>query len=134
WADRGTPRALPVELVTPGRQHELPEPPPLAPVGAAFLAALYECGRTAARDSGRFALSKVQVQGKAGRVVGTDSKSALLWGGFRLPFADDVLVPAVGVFGSRELASGVGVRVGRTATHLVVATGPWAVWLPIDAR
>src|SRR5207249_4799209 len=66
--------------------------------------------------------------------VGTDGKTALLWGNFKLPFAADVLVPAVGVFGSRELAGGVGVRVGRTPTHLVVAAGPWAVWLPIDAR
>jgi hypothetical protein len=134
WAADGKPRALPVELILPGKQHELPHPPPLAPVPPIFLAALHECGRTAARDSGRFALSKVQVQGRAGRVVGTDGKTALLWGGFKLPFADDLLVPVVEVFGSKELARGVGVRVGRSPTHLVVAAGPWAVWLPADTK
>ena len=97
-----------------------------------FLAALHECGRTAAREATRFALDRVQVRGRAGQVVGTDGRQALLWGGFRLPFADDVLVPAVPVFGAPELAGQPDVRVGRTASHLVVAAGPWAVWLPAD--
>src|SRR5438477_9186334 len=48
WADRGNPRALAAELVLPGRQHELPDPPPLTGVPATFLAALHECGQTAA--------------------------------------------------------------------------------------
>ena len=36
------------------------------------------------------------------------------------------------MFGCREL-TGQEVRVSRTPTHLVVAAGPWAVWLPVDA-
>jgi hypothetical protein len=43
-----------------------------------------------------------------------------------------VLVPANPVFGCREL-TGREVRVSRTPTHLVVAAGPWSVWLPVDA-
>jgi hypothetical protein len=134
WHDAGQPRALPVELILPGRQHELPAAPALLPVPARLLAALHECGRTAARESGRFALSRVQIQGKAGRVVGTDGKVALLWRGFDFPFPDDVLVPALPVFGARPLARVAEVKIGRSATHLVVGAGPWSVWLPTDAR
>ena len=134
WPGGGKPRSLPVELILPGQQHEIPAPPPLSAATAKLLAALHECGRCAARESGRYALSKVQLQGKAGRVVGTDGKVALLWKGFDFPFADEVLVPAVPVFGSKPLARVTEVTLGRTATHLVVAAGPWAVWLPTDTK
>lgn len=130
----GKPRTLPIELILPGRQHELPVPPALVPVPARLLAALHECGRTAAKESGRFALSKVQIQGKAGRVVGTDGKVAILWRGFDFQFPDDVLVPALPVFGARPLARVTEVEIGRSATHLVVGAGPWSVATPTDAR
>ena len=134
WHGGSKPRTLPVELILPGKQHELPVPPALSVVPAKLLTALHECGRTAAKESGRYALSKVQLQGKAGRVLGTDGKAALLWNGFTFPFADDVLVPAVPVFGSKPLSRIMEVKIGRTATHLVVTAGPWSVWLPIDTR
>ena len=44
-----------------------------------------------------------------------------------------MLVPAVPVFGAKELAAGGDVRVGRAAGHLVVRAGPWTVWLMADA-
>ncbi len=132
WHGGGKPRTLPVELILPGKQHEPAQPPALSSVSATILAALQECGRSAAKDNGRYALSRVQVQGKAGRVVGTDGKMALLWRGFTFPFQDDVLVPALSVFGSTPLSVAKEVRVGRTATHLVLAAGPWSVWLPTD--
>jgi len=133
WHGGGKPRKLPVELAMPGKQHELSEPPVLSSVSANILLALQECGRSTAKDNGRYALSRIQIQGKAGRVVGTDGKVALLWNGFKFPFQDDVLVPALAVFGSKPLA-GLEVRVGRTATHLVVAAGPWAIWLPTESK
>jgi hypothetical protein len=134
WHDGVKPRTLPVELILPGKQHELPALPALAPVPASLLSALHECGRTAARESGRYALSKVQLQGKDNRVVGTDGKVALLWKGFAFPFADDVFVPALPMFGAKPLARVTDVRIGRTPTHLVVAAGPWAAWLPTDTK
>ncbi|QJW94687.1 hypothetical protein [Frigoriglobus tundricola] len=134
WYGGSTPRTLPVELILPGKQHDLPPPPASSVVPPKLLTALHECGRTAAKESGRYALSKVQLQGKAGRVVGTDGKAALLWNGFPFPFPDDVLVPAVPVFGSRPLSRMTEVKIGRTATHLVLTAGPWAVWLPTDVK
>jgi hypothetical protein len=134
WPGGGKPRALPVELILPGKQHELPSPPASSVAPAKLLTALHECGRSAARESGRYALSKVQVRGTSGRVVGTDGKVALLWKGFTFPFADDVLLPALSVFGAKPLARVTEVKLGRTATHLVVTAGPWAAWLPADTR
>ncbi len=134
WHGGSTPRTLPVELILPGKQHEPPPAPELSISPPKLLTALHACGRTAAKESGRYALSKVQLQGKAGRVVGTDGKAALLWAGFTFPFAADVLVPAVPVFGSKPLSRMMGVKIGRTATHVVVNAGPWSVWLPTDTR
>ena len=132
WTAQGRPHSLSVEFIQPGKQHELPDLPILSPIGQEFLTALHECGRGVAREGGRYALSKIQVQGKAGQVIGTDGKVALMWHGFALPFPDQVLVPAIPVFGAKELARESTVRIGRTASHMVVAIGPWAVWLPID--
>lgn len=128
WHGGGKPPALPVELILPGRQHELPAPPKMTAVPGPLLAALFACGRTAAKESGRYAMSQLQLQ--AGRVVGTDGKVALLWRGFDFPFAEDALVPALPVFGARPLSRLGDAKVGRTGTHLVVAAGPWSVWLP----
>lgn len=78
WSGEAKPRSLSVELIRPGKQHELPSPSPLTSGAVELLTALHECGRTAARESGRYALAKIQIQGKPGRVVGTDGKVALL--------------------------------------------------------
>ena len=133
WDGRAGPRTLPFEAQPPGPHHDPPATPKrFAPVPPAFLTALHACGRQAGGDSGRFVLSRVQVKGKLGQVVATDGRQALVWGGFALPFAGDLLVPAVPVFGTKELAAQGEVRVGTTAEHLVVRAGPWAVWLAAD--
>ena len=135
WADRGVPRTHPFEVVTPGPAYRPPAPPAdWHPAPPALLAALHECGLTADRQAGgRYALSRVQIRGAAGQVAGTDARVALIWGGFTLPFATEVLVPALPVFGCRELTGAGGVRVGRTPDELVVAAGPWRVYLPVDS-
>ncbi len=133
WADRGAPRTLAFDTLEPDRQHDPPpRPAEWVPVPHGFLTALDECGRTAARDAGRFALDRVQVRGTAGQVIGTDGRTAVIAGGFALPFADDVLVPAVPAFGCKELAGETDIQVGRADGHLVVRAGPWVVWLRAD--
>ena len=103
----------------------------MASMPADFLHVLHECGKTAARDVGRFVLNHLQIRGKQGRVIATDSKRAIVWGGFPFPFDEDLLVPAIPAFGCRELAGEGVVLVGRSAQELVVACGPWSVHLPI---
>ncbi|HEX4613219.1 MAG TPA: hypothetical protein VH092_33845 [Urbifossiella sp.] len=133
WADGGVSRTHPFDAILPGKQHRPPDPPDAwHPAPEGLLAALHECGRAVARDAGRYALSRVQVRGRAGQVVATDGRTALLQSGFSFPFAENVLVPALPVFGSRELAAGRQVRIGQTTTHLVVGAGPWQVYLLLD--
>jgi len=82
WSERAGPRTHTFDAILPGKQHQLPDTPTdWHPVPVEFLSALNECGRTAGPSQTRFALSRVQVKGKAGQVVGTDSKTALIWGG-----------------------------------------------------
>src|SRR5262249_36804166 len=53
WAYRGVPQAHPFDAVLPGKQHQIPDlPDALDHVPPAFLSALHECGRAAARDDG----------------------------------------------------------------------------------
>ncbi|WP_145236171.1 hypothetical protein [Urbifossiella limnaea] len=133
WIDRGGPRTHLFEAVLPGTKHRPPDPPgEWHPAPSELLAALDECGRTTAREPCRYALTRVQVRGMAGQVVGTDGRTALIWDGLALPFTPDVLVPAVPVFGCRELTREAAVRVGRTPTEMVVAAGSWRVHLPVD--
>jgi hypothetical protein len=131
WAEGGEAKSHSFKAILPGKQHAVPTLPELVPMPDAFRTALHECGRTAAREANRFVLNQVQIRGASGHVIGTDSKFLLVWGGFVFPFPETVLVPAIPVFGCRELADEPDVRVGRTDTEVVVACGPWSVHLPI---
>ena len=135
WVDRGVPQSKPFEAIAAGKPHAIPDRPDnLGPIARELLRALHECGRTAAREGGRFALDRIQLRGKAGQVVGTDSKQALVWGGITFPFPDDILVHAIPAFGCRELiGERADVQIGLGSAELVVAIGPWSVFLPIDA-
>jgi hypothetical protein len=132
--DRGVPRTRTEELVPTESRHRVPDPPTTwSGMPAGLLAALHDAGRTAAQEPTRYALHRVQLRGKKGQVIGSDGKRAYLKGGFAFPFSDDLLVPAVPVFGAKEWASAGEVRLGRTVAHLVVAAGPWTVAIAIDA-
>jgi hypothetical protein len=96
--------------------------------------ALHEVARSAARDAGKYAVTRVQVRGAAGELCGTDGKQALVWGGFQFPFAEDLLVPAVPLFGSKELAGEAAVSIGLEKDWLYLVVGPWQVWLAVDRQ
>ncbi|HEY1859858.1 MAG TPA: hypothetical protein VGG61_05870 [Gemmataceae bacterium] len=133
WQDRGEAKEL--ESVPSEGQTALPPLGKLQDVDASLLTALHACGQTANREqTGRPALTRLQLRGQAGEIAGTDGRQLLLWGGFALPFREDLLVPAVPIFGGRELAGEQDVRIGRTAKHVAVAAGPWTVWLAVDAE
>jgi hypothetical protein len=68
-------------------------PRELADPGPGFLEALREVSETAPAQVAGRAIDRVLLQGKTGRLVGTDGRQLLAWGGFRFPWADDVLVP-----------------------------------------
>ena len=81
----------------PGRPQEM------KPVPARLLEALHEAGRTSSREDGRYSLSRIQVRGQKGQVIATDGKVAVIFGKFAFPFAEEVLVPAVPLFGCPEV-------------------------------
>jgi hypothetical protein len=132
-SDGGVPRALEFETVTPDSAPPFPAlPRDFAPLPTAFLPALAEAVSTTARESGRFALTRLQLRGKAGEVVATDGRQLLAQGGFALPWPDDVLVPRLPVFGHRDTVPEGPVAIGRTKTHVALRVGPWTFLLAID--
>lgn len=120
-----------IELVKTNRPAWPENPDRWGQADGLLLTALHEVGRTADRSPGRCASHRVQLQGDAGRVVGTDTKQALIWDGFRFPFTESVLVPAVAAFGSKEWKREA-VRVGRTKSQVVFVVGPWTLGLTVD--
>jgi hypothetical protein len=109
------------------------EPRKVWPVTPGLPTALHEAGKTAAREApGRYATDHVQVRGKAGQVIGTDGKQALTIGGFSFSFSDDLVVPAVPVFGYKDLGREPMARSGLDKDWLFLGLGPWRVWLRIN--
>jgi hypothetical protein len=135
WTEKGQPRSAELPALEPDR---VPEPPPwpkdFAPLPASFPAAFHEACRTTPKDATRYALQRVQLRGKAGQVVGTDTRQLLVHGGLTFPFPQDLLVPRCGVFGTQPFKEGKGLLIGRTDSHVVVRSGPWAVMLRIDSQ
>lgn len=113
---------------------KLPLPSSWQTESSSLLAALHACGKTAAREpNSRYAMNRLQWRGKEGQLAATDGRELLVWGGFRsLP--ESRLVPAIPIFGAREFADASEARIGQTAKHVVVAAGPWTVWLVTDQR
>lgn len=131
WTDRGEPKSAAVSLRKPAA--DMPAlPVRWEPAERLLTAALHEAGRCAAVETGKYNLTRLQLRGKDGRVVGTDGKQALIMGGFRFPFAEDVHVPAVPVFGMKEWDREFGCRIGRTGDGVCVGIGEWLFWLKDD--
>jgi hypothetical protein len=135
WDDGDVPRVQPFDLVSPDKMPELPEPPArFKPLESSFLTALAEAARTTARDGVRFAMTRIQIQSRRGQLVATNGRQLLVQGGFALPWSEDVLIPALPLFVSRDLPSDGPVAIGRTAQHVSLRIGPWLFHLEIDAE
>jgi hypothetical protein len=133
WSDRGVPRSVDFEAVPADSVATLPGPPRrMQAQPPEFVQALAEAARTASREAGRYATSRVQLKGHAGEVIGTDGRQLLIQGGFTLPWADDVLLPAVPAFA--DLAAEEDVQIGRTGGDVALRAGPWALWLAVDTK
>jgi hypothetical protein len=133
WIDGSVPRQLDFETVTPDSVPAFPAlPRQWTPLPASFLQALDEAGRTTAKESVRYALTRLQLRGQAGELIATDGRQLLIQRGFPFPWTEDVLIPRLSVFGSRELAGETDVAVGRTRSPVAVRVGAWIFLLAID--
>jgi hypothetical protein len=118
-----TPEPLPPFPPTPAR---------LVPLGAAEVGALVEAARTAALDTGRLGLTRLQLRGKKGQVVGTEGRQLSLHGGLPLPWEEHLLVAATPLLACREVAHAGDTAVGRGENHVTLRGGPWELALAID--
>jgi hypothetical protein len=135
WDDAAIPRSRPFDTVKPEKGLELPATPAqFQPVEPAFLQALAEATRTTARDGVRYALTRIQVRGRRGQLVATDGRQLLVQGGFSLPWPEDVLIPALPLFVSRDLPTDGPLAIGRTDKYVSLRLGPWTFHLEIDGN
>jgi hypothetical protein len=133
WQDGNAPRIQEFETRAPDHVPQCPAlPKRWAPLPPSFLLAFDKAAQTAAGESAKFAMTRIQLHGKLGQIVATDSKQALLQSGFRFPWDDAVLVPSLRAFGLRELNQENGVRIGRTEKMVCLQAGPWTFFLGID--
>lgn len=133
WNDRGGVKSIEIPLVDPGTvpiPPELPKEFTLLPMH--FVPALHEAGRSAATQDTKYAISRVQLRGKSGTIVGTDTRQLLVQGGYEFPFKEDLLIPATQVFGLQPLHQYDDVGIGRTDTHLAIRIGPWTFVFALD--
>jgi len=138
WTDKRVPVVLDFATTTPSDTL-----PPFPPSPGTFTSnepslwiALREAANTTDHDPQRYALGCVQLCGSSGRIAATDGQQALVQSGFAFPWTEDLLVPASGAFGCRELTSNEPIQVGKTEDWVTFQTGPWTVSLKLeqDAR
>ncbi|MCY2987617.1 MAG: hypothetical protein NTY19_07100 [Planctomycetota bacterium] len=131
WTDKRVPVLRDFATSTPN--DTLPPFPSLPDTFASndpgLWTALREAAATTDQQPHRFALSCVQLGGTSGKIVATDGQQALVQSGFTFPWGGDVLVPASGIFGSRELPADQPINVGKTEDWVTFSTGPWAISL-----
>ena len=132
WHEGVIARQRTYQLKESARDRPFPSlPQHLKVVSPSLLQALDEARRSTAKDSARYALTRIQLRGK-GEIVASDGRQLLIQSCFDLPWQDDVLIPAVPVFGSHELAQVGTIRIGKTDSHVCLQTGPWTFLLRID--
>lgn len=135
WDDGGVPQVRQFAIDHTEIPSSFPEPPArFTALDRAFLQALDVARHCVARDGVRYSLQKLQFRGGTGEIVASDGRQLLVQKGFAFPWSDDVLVPALAVFGCPELPQDGSVSIGRTNTHVAVRVGPWTFHLAIDAQ
>ena len=131
WNDRGVPQLLVVDGQT--IEDEWPsEPTTMSPMPIEFINALHESSRTTSRESSRYALHRLQIQGDRGDVMASDATTLFWHNGFSFPFTETILIPAIPLFGVAEWTKSQTLSVGKTECYFVVRSGPWTAFLMID--
>jgi hypothetical protein len=126
WQGDEGPRVLEFDTADPSSLPTAPEPGRnSAGMGPEFLKALDDAARTASRESVRFATNRISLRGRDGSVVATDGRQLLLQGGFRFPWKGEQYLPAVPVFGERELPRDRPVGLGLSKDRVTLEVGPW---------
>jgi hypothetical protein len=134
WSEAGVDRNVPFVSKMPEAVSFPDLPRKLVSPGEGFLVALSEAVQTAARESGRHALSRLMLRGGSGEIVATDGRQMLVQSGFTFAWKEDLLIPALPAFTARGIPSDLPVGIGRTATHVALHIDPWTFLLAIDTN
>jgi hypothetical protein len=132
WSDRGTEQQQ--SFPKPSDPKPFPDlnADKLADNPPTLISALADAAALTAKEPGRYATHRVQLRGRRGQVAATDTHHLLAQGGFEFPWDGDLLVPRAGAALAGTLGVAGPVRVGRTATHVVITSGKWRVGLTVD--
>ena len=90
-----------------------------------FLPCLDDAARTANRESARFALSQILLQGSDGAIIASDGRQMLIQAGFQSPWKENRFLPALPVFGCKELPREQDVWLGGKDDTITLQVGPW---------
>jgi hypothetical protein len=135
WRTNEGPRVLEFDTAD---LSSLPPSPEIARDGVSmepgFLAALDEVARTASREAVRYATNRLLLPGRDGVLIATDGRQLLLQGGFRLLWKEEHCLPALPVYGGRELRGDRPVAIGLTKDHITLEIGPWLFAFAVDPQ
>lgn len=135
WTEAGSTMIRDFRITPAEQQPSFPRPPAnLQPMGPGFLQVLSDASQTSAPQGTARSLDRVLLSGSAGQVIGTDGRQLLIQNGFPFPWKEDVLLPRLAVWGSRELSSEEAVSLGMGKEHLFLALGPWKLALRTEPR
>jgi hypothetical protein len=133
WDDRGIPQLREHHVPAQDSGDAMPQlPGSWVDFPIDLLDAVVEAGKTGADSGTRYALNCIQLKGTTQQIIATDGHQLLVLAGFTFPWTDDILIRISPVFGSRELPRDRPVKLGRTATHVVVRVGPWTLFFEIQ--
>jgi len=135
WIDNGIPQQHDLLALAVDGLPVMPAgPKQFTPMPAALLPALHEASISTIHTPNKYALNRIQLKGRAGQVIGSDSRQLLVQGGFTFPFTEDLLIPRSGLFNLPALLNESEVALGRTETHLALRVGNWSFTWLIDAK
>lgn len=135
WFDGAVPQSKEYAVPDTSKLPDFPDyPSEWSDPGQGFLKALAAAYPCVSREAVRFALTHLQLRGSRGEIHATDGRQALIQAGFTFPFTEDVLVPALPVFGSADLPADERIAIARTDTRFGIRIGPWTFLLVIDRQ
>lgn len=133
WTEHTSPTRIYISLIEPEKVPILPElPKTFAPMPPEFLQAFHEASLTTAESRTKYVMDCVQLRGKTGQVVASDTRQLLIQGGFRFPFKEDLTVTRTTVFSLPAFQNILEIGLGRSDSHVVVRLGPWMFALKIE--
>jgi hypothetical protein len=133
WTSQGEPLVIDFDTSNPDSLPASPGPVPnAARVGPGFLRALRDSSDTVGQDGGLLDQDRILLRRRDGAVIATDGRQLLVQTGFAFPWQQDWLIPALPVWGSRELAGNEPVKLLLEGEHITLQTGPWLFHLKCE--